>query len=785
MEPDSLRVAVVTDNAALEDLIRRDLSEFTVSVARLPSSPSGGVGAQELDLRSCDICLLDREGDGWDAFDVLKEVKKDRPDAPPIVLLGGKGDRDEDIEAMALGAAGYLSKSGITAELLERTIRYADQCGRRSRMLARQSASMTSTHAALESLLDAAPVLVARIDREGRYEYVNAVYSEWMDTPHEDVIGHPVRDMIPASMWEAVRTHMDSALAGVEETFELAIPSRDSSTMNGRRYVSVACTPQYDGDGDPGGFVVGATDVTNRRAMESDLRKLSDALDQIEDMVVITDTQGVIEYTNAAFERQTGYSRADTIGHTPRLQKSDRHGSEFYEELWQTLLAGRVFQAEFINRRKDGSLYYEEKVITPIRNETGAITHFASTGRDITERRETERSLFETNQRLEEALRELKERQEHTDRHERLRALGRMASGIAHDLNNALSPILGFSELLLTKPGIEATKAERYLNMIHTAAEGAQGTVLQLREFYRPREDRDLRPVDLSQVIAKVISLTQPRWKDEALVRGKTITIHTDVAAVPPVAANDAELRDALTNLVLNACDAMPEGGDIYISLSQTPSQSDERDGFAVLEVRDTGVGMPEDVRRKCVEPFFTTKGVGGTGMGLAMVYGTMDRYDGRLEIESEPGLGTIMRLRFPLSDEQRAEDIGRDTVPLIEPLHVLLVDDDPVVQAVIAEYLLADAHVVTKADNGLEGIILSQQEDFDLIITDRAMPEMSGDQFAERLRAEEIATPVIMLTGYGAMMDSPPEGVTSVVAKPVTVAELRAAIACAVGLDS
>ncbi len=171
--------------------------------------------------------------------------------------------------------------------------------------------------------------------------------------------------------------------------------------------------------------------------------------------------------------------------------------------------------------------------------------------------------------------------------------------------------------------------------------------------------------------------------------------------------------------------------------------------------------------------------------MGLAMVYGTMDRYDGRLEIESEPGLGTIMRLRFPLSDEQRAEDIGRDTVPLIEPLHVLLVDDDPVVQAVIAEYLLADAHVVTKADNGLEGIILSQQEDFDLIITDRAMPEMSGDQFAERLRAEEIATPVIMLTGYGAMMDSPPEGVTSVVAKPVTVAELRAAIACAVGLDS
>lgn len=784
MGSNAIRVALVTDDAALEDSIRRDLSESVVVLTRLHGSPATEGFAQELDLSSCDLCLLDREGHGWDGFDVLREVSKGKSDAPPIVLLGSDGNRDEDLEAMSLGAAAYVPKPGLTAELLERTIRYAAQCGRRSHMLAQELASVAAARGALASLMDAAPVLVARIDREGRCEYVNAIYSEWMDTPRDDVIGNPVQDTIPASMWEAVRGHMDSALASNTETFELTIPSRGPRTLNGQRYVSVACTPQRDDDGNLDGFVVGATDITARKEMETSLRKLSSVLDQIEDMVVITDPNGVIEYTNPAFVRQTGYSRADTIGNTPRLQKSGRHDAEFYKRLWDTLLAGETFQAEFTNQHKDGSLYREEKVITPIRDDAGIITHFASTGRDITERKEFERRLAETNRHLEEALEELREQQQRSTQQERLRALGQMASGVAHDLNNALSPIVGFSDLLRLNPDIDADKAARYLDMISTAARSAQETVLRLREFYRPRDEQELIPIDLPQIVAEVISLTQPRWKDESLARGTPIHLHTDLRDTPKVLGNDAQIRDALTNLILNVCDAMPDGGKITISLSTAPARAnEEQNERVVLEVRDTGMGMPDDVRSRCFEPFFTTKGVRGTGMGLAMVYGTMQRHDGQIEIDSEEGQGTTIRLFFPVPTTQATtQEPENSHAEPVDSLRVLVVDDDPLMQELVSECLLGDGHVVSKADNGLEGMILARQEDFDLIITDRAMPEMSGDQFSERLRVEGIATPVIMLTGYGAMMDMVPEGVTTLVAKPATISKLRDAIARTVG---
>ena len=513
-------------------------------------------------------------------------------------------------------------------------------------------------------------------------------------------------------------------------------------------------------------------DITKRKGAEGSLRKLSSVVDQIDDMVVITDTEGVIEHVNPAFERHTGFTLADAAGKTPRILKSGDQDAAFYADLWGTLLAGDAFHAEFANKKKDGSLYYVEKTITPIRDQEGVITHFASTGRDVTERRESERKLAETNRRLEEALTELKEQQERAVQQERLRALGQMASGIAHDLNNSLAPILGFSELLQADPRMETETADRYIHMIRAAAQSAQGTVLRMREFYRARDDDRLLPVDLPQIIAEVIPLTQPQWKDESLARGAPISLHTDIGDIPPVRGNEAELRDALTNLILNACDAMPDGGSITVSVS-TPIE-----GRVAIEVRDTGTGMPDDVRRKCLEPFFTTKGVMGTGMGLATVYGAMQRHGGSVEIESDVGVGTAVRLLLPLHGESDAEDVAEIPDQAVGALTILLVEDDPGVQELIAEYLLIDGHTVSRADNGAEGLAIAREKRLDLVITDRAMPEMSGDQLAAELLRHRIEAPVIMLTGYGAMMDSVPEGVTAVIAKPVTLAQLQTAVA-------
>ncbi|MBI3971640.1 MAG: response regulator [Chloroflexi bacterium] len=366
---------------------------------------------------------------------------------------------------------------------------------------------------------------------------------------------------------------------------------------------------------------------------------------------------------------------------------------------------------------------------------------------------------------------------------ERLRALGEMASGIAHDLNNALAPVVGFAELLLKMPGAleDHAKARQYLDLIFRGAEDAAGVVRRLREFYRQREAKDLLAhVALSQVVEQVIALTQPSWKDQAQAEGRTVMIATDLQPMPPIAGNEPELREALINLVFNAIDAMPEGGTITLRTL--------RDGAeAIVEVADTGVGMTEDVRRRCLEPFFSTKGPRGTGLGLSMVHGTVQRHRGSIEIESASGRGTTFRIRLPLaqagtaagpsgaSGEAQASAFGA------RPRRVLVVDDEPAVAAVTSAYLVADGHNVQVASNGLQALHLFRESLYDLVVTDRAMPEMSGEQLAAALKQLDPDVPVVMLTGFGDLMAAVgerPAHVEAVLGKPVTLAKLRETLA-------
>ncbi|MBT7100792.1 PAS domain S-box protein, partial [Candidatus Poribacteria bacterium] len=519
-------------------------------------------------------------------------------------------------------------------------------------------------------------------------------------------------------------------------------------------------------------------DVTDQRYANERLRKLSSVLDQIADTVVVTDTEGKIEYVNPAFEQATGYTQVEALGRTPAILKSGEHDAAFYEEMWATILRGDSFQAEFVNRTKAGAFFHTEKTITPIRDPSGQVSHFAATGRDVTERYEFERSLEDTNRKLQAALAEIRDTQEQALQQERLRALGQMASGIAHDFNNTLAPILGFADLLLARPATlqDEEKALRYLTTIRTAADDARNIVARMREFYRPRSDGDfLQKLDPQQIVGEAISLTQPRWKDEALARGTPIEVHTELEPVPTLLGDATELREALTNLIFNACDAMPDGGHLTIRTCTGPRDE------VVLEVSDTGMGMSEEVRRRCIEPFYTTKETHGTGMGLAMVYGTMGRHAGSVEIESEEGKGSTFRLRFPRREEPTAERASSAAAEIAQPLSVLAVDDEPLVREVIAEYMRGDGHGVHVCTNGVEALDVATSETFDLIITDRAMPEMSGDQLATALREKGVETPIIMLTGFGAVMDDCPEHVDSVVSKPVTLDELRAAISAVV----
>ena len=391
---------------------------------------------------------------------------------------------------------------------------------------------------------------------------------------------------------------------------------------------------------------------------------------------------------------------------------------------------------------------------------------------------------------LQRAYDDLRQTQQAVMQQERLRALGQMASGIAHDINNAISPASLYIESLLEHESGLSERGRGHLATIARAIEDVAQTVSGMREFYRQREPQLLLlPVQFNRLVQQVVDLTRPRWSDQPQKRGRVIELRTDLAhELPLVMGIESELREALTNLIFNAVDAMPEGG--VLTLRSRMMIWGERAGatptHCVIEVVDTGIGMDEDTRRRCLEPFFTTKGERGTGLGLAMVYGVMERHSAEIEIDSEPGKGTTVRLVFTVP----RTTIGESKRPAISAadmpsLNLLIVDDDPMLCRSLRDALVSEGHRVTTADSGHSGIELfrdacERSAPYDVVITDLGMPHVDGRAVARAVKQASPATPVIMLTGWGMRMSENgevPAHVDRILGKPPKVRELREAL--------
>ena len=411
--------------------------------------------------------------------------------------------------------------------------------------------------------------------------------------------------------------------------------------------------------------------------------------------------------------------------------------------------------------------------------------------REIAERKRAEADIRLMNDRLEERVAErtrelekanstLRQTQLAIMQHERLRALGQMASGIAHDINNALSPaVLNCRALLERRVGVEGELRE-FLTDIHRSVEDVMHTVTRMTEFYRAREPQFVpAPVPINRILEQVVDLTRPRWHDMAQEQGIVIDLEKQVAPdLPSILGVESEIRHALMNLILNAVDAMPEGGKLALRVSSAPRS-------VIVEVRDTGTGMTDEVRGKCLEPFFTTKGQRGTGLGLAMVYGMVQRHEAEIEIDSAPGKGTTMRLTFPACATEGL--VGQRTaVP--SPVHsarILVVDDDKRVSKSLRKVLEADGHRVTVADGGQAGIdtflaATGSGEAFSMVISDLGMPHIDGRRVAAAVKAASPKTPIVLLTGWGYSMRENgdlPSHVDHLLSKPPDVNELRLAI--------
>jgi signal transduction histidine kinase len=388
---------------------------------------------------------------------------------------------------------------------------------------------------------------------------------------------------------------------------------------------------------------------------------------------------------------------------------------------------------------------------------------------------------------LQQAYDDLRQTQHTVMQQERLRALGQMASGIAHDINNAISPVSLYTDTLLEREPNLSERTRSYLTTIRRAIEDVAGTVARMREFYRRREPQlTLAQIDVNHTIEQVMELTRPRWFDLPQQRGIDIDLQQELAAdLPRIMGADGEIRDALTNLIFNAVDAMPQGGTITLR-TRVVSGFEERQTVQ-LEVSDTGVGMSEETRRRCLEPFFTTKGERGTGLGLAMVYGMIQRHSAELEIDSVAGQGTTVRLSFPVYSEQLTEPgASPEVTGLVRRLRILLVDDDPLLIKALQDTLEEDGHLITATNGGQAGIDAftaahSSGNLFQVVITDLGMPHVDGRKVAAAIKGISPSTPIILLTGWGQRLvaenDVPPH-VNRVLNKPPKLQQLRSALA-------
>jgi two-component system, cell cycle sensor histidine kinase and response regulator CckA len=472
-----------------------------------------------------------------------------------------------------------------------------------------------------------------------------------------------------------------------------------------------------------------------QQATEESLRKLSHAVAQSADTVFITNRSGVIEYVNPAFESVTGYSRGEIYGKTPSILKSGEQAPEVYQELWKTILAGKVYRGILINRKKNGELFYVEESICPVRDGTGEITHFISNGRDMTERVRLEAQLLQA---------------------QKMDAIGRLAGGVAHDFNNLLTIITSYSELALDEIPKGTTVATK-VNEILQAARRAAELTRQLLAFSR-KQPRALRVADLNQVITD-IARTLPRLIGEDVVFSFTPGRELGRVRVDPV-----QIEQVLLNLASNARDAMPQGGDLRIETSNVLLDQNYVDSkhaiiplgrYALIKVSDNGTGIPPEHLPHIFEPFYTTKTTAkGTGLGLATAYGIVKQNSGFIWAYSELGMGTVFKIYLPCVD-----DLGR--TPVVESVKVeresggketiLLVEDEQAVRKATAEFLGNQGYTILEARNGLDAlsVVGEYSSNIDLVVTDVVMPNMSGGELAQELVRLRPQTRLLFVSGF------------------------------------
>jgi PAS domain S-box-containing protein len=638
---------------------------------------------------------------------------------------------------------------------------------------AQLEASLRDVEAQLRAVLGSALQAIIVLDRDCRLVAFNPISERWLGpvARGRPEVGMSMRDLIPreppgaAEFFEA---NFARALTG-----ETVHSERNLSDGQSDNWFEFLYTPWRDHDGQVVGVVFNALPINARKLAEQALRRseahFRSLIENIWDIITLLDLGGTILYESPSIERHLGWKHNELVGRNAFEMIAPEDRAAVAEAFGRAIAEpGIQRHVEFRFAHKDGSWRTLEAVGDAHRDEAGKVIGVVAASRDVTERRRTE-----------EALRAAERQSLQADK---LRALGQMASGIAHDLNQSLALIAGYSDLAhaqvdQSKPDL--VKLRQMLATIAQAAMDGGESVKRLLNFARTEPDVPPEPVALGALLDEVARLTAPRWHDSSQAEGRVIRLKVVGDDNPLVQGYAAGLREALTNLIFNAVDALPRGGSIELAARREGAR-------AVVTVVDDGVGMSAEVKARALEPFFTTKGERGSGLGLAQVFGIVERHGGALSLDSRPGFGTTVRIELPLSAAAGgAATTSSPPEPAPAPsgprLRVLAVDDEIQLARMAAETLGSDGHAVSVAGGAEEALDLLEAQRFDLIVSDLAMGSgQSGWQLAAEVRRRWPDTRFILATGWAAEIDAETarvKSVDAVVGKPYRLADLRKAI--------
>ncbi len=477
------------------------------------------------------------------------------------------------------------------------------------------------------------------------------------------------------------------------------------------------------------GAVVTFIDLSFELKQQEEIKKYHTIIEQATVIVVITDIEGNILYVNPTFEKVTGYSKNEAIGQNPRILKSGKHPQSFYENLWKTILSGNTWEGEFINKKKDGSLYFEEATIFPLKDSKGEITNFVAIKKDVTKTKELEEQLIQA---------------------QKLEAIGRLTGGIAHDFNNILTILSGYTEILENTIDKEDVRYN-YIQKLKEAIDRATNLINKLLAFSRKQQinPKPLNVVNEIKNFEKMLKRLIP----------EDITIKFQYNKDPIIIfADSTQLEQILINLIVNARDAIYEKKEdkiktIEIILDKKKIGNKE---YAEIIVKDSGIGIPKTIQKKIFDPFFTTKKPGvGTGLGLSTVYGIVMQNNGKIKVESEYKKGTKFKIYLPLYDEkinnEKINNNDENNELISGKGKILIVEDEKDIRKVLKENLTKLGYNIKEAENGLEALQILEENNFnfDLIISDLIMPEMDGYDFYKELQKRKPDIKFLFISGY------------------------------------